>query len=145
MSNRSISAAKAAEIGRSIEQALSSHSPSQAIRLVTKEAVWRDKDAVHVGRDEIWSALTQKWSNSLHCTLRQEIESFDARRIVIQFESEWQHSICGRWYRSSGEMRVSVDDHWSLSTIESRQTDTPISASERRLAISMAATSDSAS
>lgn len=132
---RPVDAAIAADLSRSLERACRTRDPSELIRWVTKDAVWRDNDAVHVGRDEIWSALSHRWANSLHCSLRQDVESRDGQCVVIRFESEWQHSIRGRWYRTSGEARVSFDEQRRITTVESRDADTPISVSQRRLPI----------
>lgn len=140
MSNRPITTTEAAELSRSIEQACRTRDPSVLIRLMTKDTVWRDNDAVHVGRDEIWTALGEKWVHALHCSLRQDVESRDLQCILIRFESEWQHSIRGRWYRTSGTTRLSLDDEGRIKTVETRHTDTPISVSTRRLTISTAAT-----
>ena len=143
MSHNPISLTSATELSSAIERACRRRDPSEVIRLMTKDAVWRDNDDVHVGRDEIWNALSEAWVHALHCATRQEIESCDSRGLVIRHESEWQHAIRGRWYRSSGEMRLSLDDHGRITTVESRRAHVPISVSERRLPISTVASAES--
>ena len=140
MAHRPDTSRLADDLSRAIEQACQTRDPSALIRLTTSDAVWRDNDAVHVGREEIWSALTANWGNSLHCALKQDVDSCDARNVVIRFQSEWQHSIRGGWYCTSGELRLSLDDRSHISTIESRHSTSPISASGRRMAIATAAT-----
>ena len=140
MSVQPINATEIARLSRSFVLACKTRNPSKLIRLMSKDAVWRDNDAVHVGRDEIWGALNDKWASSLHCTLQQSIESIDTETVVIQFESEWQHSVCGRWFRTTGRIRASVGVHGAITTIESRITDTPISVGDRRLSIAMRTT-----
>ena len=144
MSQRTAIATVATDLARSIEKGCQTRNPSALIRLMTRDAVWRDNDAVHVGRNEIWSALNDKWENALHCTLQQAIESGDAQGAVIRFEAEWQHSQTGRWYRTSGTIRLSLDDQRRIATVESRRTHVPISVSRRRLTIPVAATTESA-
>lgn len=130
----------AASFERHLQQACQLRDPSALIRLMIKDAVWRDNDAVHVGREEIWSALSNKWASALHCTLNREVVSCDEMSVVIRFDSEWQHSVRGRWYRTSGRVRASFNDHGHVTKVESQLTVKPISVSDRRLAIPVGAT-----
>ncbi|MDJ0751793.1 MAG: DUF1348 family protein [Woeseiaceae bacterium] len=139
MKNRSSNAAPAPDLIRIIERACVERDPSVLIRHMTADTVWRDNDAVFVGRDEIWIALTEKWARALHCALQQDVESIDERAICIRFESEWQHAVHGRWYRTNGQFRISLDDEQRITTVETRHTDMPISVSSRRQRISMPA------
>ncbi len=143
MSHQPDTSTVATDLSRAIEQACQTRDPSALIRLMASDAVWRNNDAVHVGREEIWSALSANWANTLHYTLQQDIESCDARYVLIRFESEWQHSIRGGWYRTSGELRLSLDGRSRISTIESRHTSAPISVSSRRMTIATTVTSES--
>ena len=143
MTERAINA-RANELSQAIEQACRTRDPSALMRLMTRDAVWRDNDNVHVGRDEIWTALSDKWTNALHCTLQQDIVSSDETFIAMRFESEWQHSSHGRWYRTTGQTQITLDDQKLIATIESRHADTPISVNERHLTIPMTTTTNSA-
>ena len=142
MNHRSINSTAAATLSRSFERACKTREPSELIRLLSKDAVWRDNDVVHVGRDEIWSALGNRWANTLHCTLQPNTEFCDAHNMVIRFESEWQNSVCGRWYRTSGKIRAWLDDNGYITKVESQLADIPISVADRRLLIAVAPTAE---
>ncbi|MDJ0748197.1 MAG: DUF1348 family protein [Woeseiaceae bacterium] len=133
----------AIDFARSIEKACISRNPSEIVRHLARQAVWRDDDTVYVGRDEIWKALNAKWALSLLCTTAHRIELSDSENIKLVLDAEWQHSRSGRWYCTRAVVQVTLDDQSHVATVESRNTIAPISASERRLTIPMATSFES--
>ena len=140
MSDQPDTSTIAINLSDAIERASQTRDPSEIIRLLAANAVWRSNDTVHVGRGEIWSALSEHWANSLHCTTQQVIESCDSGIDVIQIQSEWQHSINGGWYRTTAELRVRLNEGAKISTIESRHSYSPISLDHRRMSIATTST-----
>lgn len=133
----------ATELARSIERACVAKDPTELVRHLAKQAVWRDDGVVYVGRGEIWNGLNEKWALSLICTTKLQIEDVDSQSVRFRLNSEWQHASCGRWFRTETSVRVTVDDRSRVSTVESTNATETISAADRRLAIPMPTTSES--
>ena len=130
------------ELAYSIKQASTTKNPTDLVRHLAKQAVWRDNNNVYVGRDEIWSALSHSWASSLICTTDSQIEADESQFIHLTLNSEWQHAKCGRWFRTEFDVRITLDAQSVVSAIESTSTTQKISAADRQLAIPSAAHSE---
>ena len=133
----------AAELALSIKRACTTKNPTELVRHLAKQAVWRDDSNVHVGRDEIWRALNEKWAHSLICTTDLRIEERDSHLVRLKLNSEWQYAKCGRWFRTESDVRVTLDEQSHVSAVESTSDTKKISAADRELAIPLATPSES--
>jgi len=120
-------------LNEAIRMAWNSKDPSNVIRLIEANAVWRNNDSVFLGRSEIWQALRSQWQHTLHFQTKQELTSYAGNRITSHFESEWQDSLHGQWYRRSGYAEFTFDDDRLITTIESQTEQQRITAERRRL------------
>ncbi len=139
-----LSEAEAGLLNSKISTAWTSKDPSNVIRIIDPNAVWRDNDSVFLGRSEIWAALRAQWEHTLHFQTKQELASYESHRIAARFQSEWQDSQHGQWYRRSGYAEFTFDDERLITTIESRTEKRRITAEERRLKLDTAARQSSA-
>ncbi len=131
------------ELAHSIKQAGTTKNPTDLVRHLAKQAVWRDDDHVYVGRDEIWSALNCSWAKSLICTTDSLVVACESQFVRLKLNSEWQHAKCGRWFRTEFDVRITLDEQSAVCAIESSSTTKNISAAERQLAIPLAGRSTS--
>lgn len=111
--------------------------PSVVMQLLNPEAVWRRNGQVHVGRGEIWKALADMWAEMLHYRQIQAMISQDTNSIDVGYEAEWQHAVNGRWFRRVGTGTYVADDALKIIRFETCDSDQPITAAERRLAIAL--------
>ena len=128
-----LSEIEASRLNQAISTAWNSKDPSNVIRIIEANAVWRDNDSVFLGRSEIWAALRSRWEHTLHFQMKQQLESYESNRIRARFESEWQNSLHGQWYRRKGHAEYTFDAGGLITKIESRTERQPITAEERRL------------
>lgn len=135
----------ASELALSIRRASTTKDPTELVRHLAKQVVWRDDSKVHVGRDEIWGALNEKWANSPICLTDLQIEACNPQLILLKLNSEWQHARCGRWFRTQIDMRITLDEQSLVSAVESTSDTEEISAADRELAISLTPHSKSSS
>ena len=139
MSSTTLGEAEANRLNEAINIAWNSRDPSNVIRLIEPNAVWRDNDSVFLGRSEIWAALRSRWDHTLHFQLRQHLTSYEGNGIAVRFESEWQDSLHGQWYRTSGGAEFTFGADRLITKIESRTEQQPITAEERQLRLDTAA------
>jgi len=128
---------EASLLNEAISTAWNSRDPSNVIRIIEPNAVWRDNNHIFLGRNEIWSALRAQWEHTLHFQAKQELTSHEHNRITARFESEWQNSLHGQWYRRSGYIEFAFDDSRLITKIESQTNQQPITADERCLRLDM--------
>ncbi len=133
-----LSEVEASLLNESINAAWNSKDPSNVIRIIEPNAVWRDNDSIFLGRSEIWAALRAQWGHTLHFQTKQKLASYEDNRIAASIESEWQDSLHGQWYRASGTVAFTFDADQLITKIESRTERRRITAEERRLRLDMA-------
>jgi len=133
MSATTLSETEAIRLNQVITNAWSSKDPSNVIRIIEPNAVWRENDNVFLGRNEIWAALRLRWEHTLHFQMRQDLTSYNDHCIAVRFESEWQDSLRGQWYRESGRVEFTFDTDQLITKIESRIEEHRITVEARRL------------
>lgn len=122
-------------LSEAIAIAWNSSKPADMVRLMSREAVWRQGQNVHVGRHEIWTAFEAFWQYRLHYAFTQWVHSVENNIIGVKLLSEWQHSIHGSWFRASGEGSYVIDAGGQVSAMDTQQHEAPISIAERYLSI----------
>lgn len=125
----------AQEAARLTMDAWTARDPEEFVKLLSNKPIWKDSDQVHVGRHEIWNSLQRKWSRTLHLRVCHTLQAHETNAITIAFETEWQDSIRGQWYRTTGKSRLRFDSKGLISSMDTEGDDEPISAAHRRLTV----------
>ena len=126
-------------LNQAISAAWNSKDSSAVLPLLSPNAEWIDNETHHRGRSEIWAALQSQWVHTLHFQVQQHLTSVDGHRITTRYESEWQDSLHGQWYRRSGQAAFLFDADRRITKIESHLEQEPISADARRLRLGVTA------
>lgn len=63
---------------------------------------WRDNERHLHGKEQIMSFLKSKTTEQLHNKLTTELWNYSFYQLVVSFQSEWQNSKNGQWYRIRG-------------------------------------------
>ena len=122
----------AAQKVQSAEDAWNTRDPHRVALAYTEDSVWRNRDTILAGREEIVAFLTQKWERELEYALRKDLWAFDGNRIAVRFQYE-SHDQRGQWWRSYGNELWEFDEHGLMRRREASINDVPIDASERRI------------
>ncbi len=139
MATSTLSKAEADRLNRAIGAAWNSKDSSAVLPLLSPNAKWLENEIEHGDRNEIWSALQSQWEHTLHFQVRQQLISFEGFRITTRYESEWQDSLHGQWYRKSGQAAFLFDADRLITKIESHLEQEPISADARQLRLGITA------
>ena len=113
------------------EDAWNSRDPQRVSRAYTADSVWRNRDRVVEGREQIVSFLTEKWERELDYVLRKSLWGFRENRIAVRSQYEW-HDHDGGWWRSYGNELWEFDERGLMGRREASINDLAISAAERR-------------
>jgi nuclear transport factor 2 (NTF2) superfamily protein len=122
----------AAQKIQAAEDAWNTCEPERVAGAYTVDSVWRNRDTVISGREEIVAFLTAKWERELDYALRKSLWTFGADRIAVRFQYECRDAD-GRWWRSYGNELWEFDEHGLLRRREASINDVPIDESERRI------------
>ena len=114
------------------EHAWNTRDPHVVSLAYTPDSVWRNRDQLITGRNEIVEFLTQKWNTELDYVLRKNLWSFDGNRIAVRFQYEW-HNADGQWFRSYGNELWEFDENGLMRRREASINDRPITETDRRL------------
>jgi uncharacterized protein len=125
-------AATAAEKVQSAEDAWNTRDPEKVAQAYTPDSVWRNRDLLISGRDEIVAFLTQKWERELDYALRKNLWCFQDNRIAVRFHYE-SHDRNGEWWRSYGNELWEFDEHGLMRRREASINDLKIDETERRI------------
>lgn len=99
----------------------------------TADTEWRYRDQFLTGRDAILPFLERAWPKQRHYKLKKNLWSFTGNRISVRFESEWQHSETGQWYRTHGNEHWEFDADGLVHILDLSANDVAITEAERRL------------
>jgi uncharacterized protein len=114
------------------EDAWNTRDPERVAAAYTVDSVWRNRDRLISGRDEIVEFLTGKWQRELDYALRKNLWTFGENRIAVRFQYE-SHDAAGQWWRSYGNELWEFDSHGLMRRREASINDVPIAAAERRI------------
>jgi hypothetical protein len=114
------------------EDAWNTRDPERVSLAYTPDSVWRNRDRLVTGRDEIVAFLTDKWTRELDYALRKELWTFGGNRIAVRFQYEC-HDAAGQWWRSYGNELWEFTDEGLMRRREASINDLPISEGERRI------------
>jgi nuclear transport factor 2 (NTF2) superfamily protein len=113
------------------EDAWNTRDPHRVSLAYTADSVWRNRETVILGREQIVTFLTAKWQRELDYCLRKSLWSFTANRIAVRFQYEC-HDHDGQWFRSYGNELWEFDDRGLMRRREASINDVPITEDERR-------------
>lgn len=122
----------AAQRVQAAEDAWNTRDPERVAQAYTIDSVWRNRDLLVTGRDEIVAFLTQKWQGELDYALRKNLWCFDGNRIAVRFQYE-SHDRDGQWWRSYGNELWEFDETGLMRRREASINDLQIDEGERRI------------
>jgi hypothetical protein len=91
------------------EDAWSSCDPDRAVPAYTEDSVWRNRDELLHGREEIRASLQRTWQRELDDRLRKDLSAFGDDRIAVRVEYG-SRDAGGQWWRSYG------NEMWEFSS-----------------------------
>jgi nuclear transport factor 2 (NTF2) superfamily protein len=113
------------------EDAWNTRDPGRVALAYTKDSVWRNRDRLVTGRDEIVAFLREKWARELDYVLRKELWAFTESRIAVRFQYECRDSE-NHWWRSYGNELWEFSDNGLMSRREASINDIRIKEEDRR-------------
>lgn len=116
---------------RAAEDAWNSRDPVRVSLAYSEDSTWRNRDRFLQGRAQIREFLTRKWERERDYRLRKELWTFDAERIAVRFQYEFQDS-WGQWRRAYGNELWEFDAEGLMRRREASVNDVEIAASERK-------------
>jgi uncharacterized protein len=116
---------------RLAEDAWNSRNPERVALAYTPDSQWRNRAEFVIGRAQIVSFLTRKWSRELDYRLIKELWAFRDERIAVRFAYEW-HDDSGNWFRSYGNENWEFDERGLMRRRIASINDLPIAESERK-------------
>ncbi|MCO5972439.1 nuclear transport factor 2 family protein [Actinoallomurus soli] len=114
------------------EDAWNTRDPERVALAYTEDSVWRNRDRLITGRDEIITFLREKWDRELDYALRKELWSFHGNRIAVRFQYEC-HDATGQWWRSYGNELWEFTPEGLMSRREASINDVRIAEADRRI------------
>jgi nuclear transport factor 2 (NTF2) superfamily protein len=114
------------------EAAWNTRDPARVAAAYTVDSVWRNRDELITGRDEIEAFLTRKWARELEYALRKDLWTFGPDRIAVRFQYE-SRDIDEQWWRSYGNELWDFAPNGLMRRREASINDVRISESERRI------------
>lgn len=116
------------------EAAWNSKDPAKVAGAYAPDTVWRNRDEIFAGREEVQAFLTRKWSKEQGYRLKKHLWAFEGNRISARFEYEW-HDDDGQWYRTHGNEHWEFDERGYMRWRDMSANDISIHENERRLAV----------
>lgn len=119
---------------RLAEDGWNSRDPERVSLAYSVSSVWRNRQEIVRGREEIVGFLRRKWATELDYRLVKELWAFgnSPARIAVRFAYEW-HDAAGQWYRSYGNENWEFDDDGLMRTRHASINDLPIEEADRKL------------
>ncbi|HEY3878878.1 MAG TPA: nuclear transport factor 2 family protein [Trebonia sp.] len=114
------------------EDAWNTRDPQRVSLAYTQDSVWRNRDSLITGREQIVGFLTAKWAREQDYALRKGLWGFTGTRIAVRFQYE-SHDAAGQWWRSYGNELWEFDPSGLMSRREASINDRPIAEAERRI------------
>ncbi|HEY2190911.1 MAG TPA: nuclear transport factor 2 family protein [Actinomycetospora sp.] len=125
-------AESAAKKVQAAENAWNTRDPEKVSLAYTEDSVWRNRDTVVQGREEIVAFLTRKWERELDYALRKSLWAFTGNRIAVRFQYECRDAD-GRWWRSYGNENWEFAENGLMRRREASINDLRIDESDRRI------------
>jgi len=116
---------------KAAEDAWNTREPDRVALAYSEDSIWRNRETLLRGRDEIRRFLEEKWRRELDYRLRKSLWAFGDDRIAVRFQYEW-HDASGQWYRSYGNELWEFDAEGLMRRREASINDVRIEESQRR-------------
>ena len=114
------------------EDAWNTRDPERVALAYTEDSVWRNRDRLVTGREEIIAFLTEKWARELDYALRKSLWGFRGNRMAVRFQYE-SHDAAGQWWRSYGNELWEFTAEGLMSRREASINDVAIAEADRRI------------
>jgi nuclear transport factor 2 (NTF2) superfamily protein len=116
---------------RMAEDAWNNRDPQRVALAYSIDSQWRNRAEFPVGREQIITFLTRKWSKELEYRLIKELWAFEGNRIAVRFAYEW-HDDNGDWFRSYGNENWEFDETGLMQRRYASINDLPVTEAERK-------------
>jgi len=113
------------------EAAWNSRDPELVAMAYSSDALWRNRDELFIGREEIKAFLTRKWAMETNYRLVKNLWSWHDNRIAVRFTYEYQHAETGQWYRCHGNELWQFDNKGYMQHRDMSGNDIAIEESDR--------------
>jgi len=114
------------------EDAWNTRDPERVALAYTEDSVWRNRDRLITGREQIVAFLTEKWARELDYALRKSLWGFRGNRMAVRFQYE-SHDAAGQWWRSYGNELWEFTAEGLMSRREASINDVAIAEADRRI------------
>ncbi len=114
------------------EDAWNTRDPERVALAYTEDSVWRNRDRLITGREQIVAFLAEKWVRELDYALRKSLWGFRGNRIAVRFQYE-SHDAAGQWWRSYGNELWEFTAEGLMSRREVSINDVAIAEADRRI------------
>ncbi len=114
------------------EDAWNTRDPGRVALAYTEDSVWRNRDRLITGREQIVEFLTEKWARELDYALRKSLWGFRGNRMAVRFQYE-SRDAAGQWWRSYGNELWEFTGEGLMSRREASINDVSIAEADRRI------------
>jgi nuclear transport factor 2 (NTF2) superfamily protein len=114
------------------EDAWNTRDPERVALAYTEDSVWRNRDRLITGREQIVAFLTEKWARELDYALRKSLWGFRGNRMAVRFQYE-SRDAAGQWWRSYGNELWEFTGEGLMSRREASINDVPVAEADRRI------------
>ena len=114
------------------EDAWNTRDPERVALAYTEDSVWRNRDRLITGREQIVAFLTEKWARELDYALRKSLWGFRGNRMAVRFQYE-SRDAAGQWWRSYGNELWEFTAEGLMSRREASINDVAIAEADRRI------------
>ncbi|OLY83615.1 hypothetical protein AYI68_g2242 [Smittium mucronatum] len=96
----------------------------------TADSVWRNRDRIVIGTEEIIKFIKEKFAKEKGYQVRKELFAYTDNKIAVQFWYEF-HDETGQWYRTIGIDAWTFAENGQVSKRQMSCNDVKISESDR--------------
>jgi nuclear transport factor 2 (NTF2) superfamily protein len=114
------------------EDAWNTRDPERVALAYTEDSVWRNRERLVTGREQIIAFLTEKWERELDYALRKNLWGFRGNRMAVRFQYE-SRDAAGQWWRSYGNELWEFTAEGLMSRREASINDVPIAEADRHI------------
>eukprot|EP00189_Rhodosorus_marinus_P014158 CAMPEP_0184746566 /NCGR_PEP_ID=MMETSP0315-20130426/9087_1 /TAXON_ID=101924 /ORGANISM="Rhodosorus marinus, Strain UTEX LB 2760" /LENGTH=176 /DNA_ID=CAMNT_0027219201 /DNA_START=2060 /DNA_END=2590 /DNA_ORIENTATION=+ len=116
---------------KAAENAWNTKDPEKVCLAYTPDTVWRNRDHIFCGRDEVKRFLSNKWEKEQDYKLVKNLWCYSGNRIGARFTYEYRLQGTDQWYRCHGNELWEFDGRGYMMHRDMSGNDIPIDESDR--------------
>ena len=117
-----------------LENAWNSRHPEHAIKLISNDWRFWDRDTCLQGIAAIARLLRREGRRARHYGVKAELWTHAYSELAVRYRIERQDAVNGPWYRTRGNALVQIDNDGLIRQCDLSSHEPPIEASDRRQA-----------